>query len=59
LNIPKLFSQAAKCKLLEIKWWNWEVEMIKARLDDLYGEPAAFVKKYLKGTRQIQAPFST
>lgn len=34
--------------LMEIKWWSWDPDTIRARLDDIYGEPEAFVKKYLK-----------
>ena len=34
--------------LMQIKWWSWDPETIRARLDDIYGEPEVFVKKYLK-----------
>ena len=33
-------------KLLQIKWWDWDVSLIKERIDD-FNDANAFVKKYL------------
>jgi acetyltransferase-like isoleucine patch superfamily enzyme len=35
-------------KLLEIKWWDWELSVIIDRQDDFYGDVEVFVKKYAK-----------
>ncbi len=33
-------------KLLQIKWWDWDDDLIKERMGDFYLDAEAFVKKY-------------
>jgi acetyltransferase-like isoleucine patch superfamily enzyme len=41
------FDQKIIKALMEIRWWSWDIETILKRLDDIYGDPAAFIKKYI------------
>ena len=42
------FSQEIIDSLLRIQWWNWDVEQIKSRQSDFYGDIESFVNKYLE-----------
>jgi acetyltransferase-like isoleucine patch superfamily enzyme len=33
-------------KLLVIKWWDWDIELIENRLSDFYSDPKLFINKY-------------
>lgn len=42
------FTEGAVTRLLEIKWWDWKDEEVRARVDDFYLPIADFVKKYYR-----------
>lgn len=46
--IKQRFSEVAVRKLMEIKWWDWSYEIIKARLNDFYLPIDEFTDKYYK-----------
>jgi acetyltransferase-like isoleucine patch superfamily enzyme len=41
------FSSETIEKLLQIKWWNWEIKKIKQHCADFYAAPETFVKKHI------------
>lgn len=54
-EIRRRFNPEIKEKLQQIAWWDWDVEDIKARLEDFYLPIEAFVEKYTsKGLIQEQ-----
>lgn len=45
-KINQRFDDDIIRELLQIKWWDWEESLIRKRIDDFYGNPSEFVKKY-------------
>jgi acetyltransferase-like isoleucine patch superfamily enzyme len=39
------FSKETISALLEIKWWDWDDEIVSKRIDDFYLDVSAFIKK--------------
>ena len=39
--IRKRFSEATISKLLQLKWWNWEIEKITQNIEKLTSHPEA------------------
>jgi len=44
IEIKKRFSEAKIEKLLELKWWNWDIEKITANVQNLTGENIDLLK---------------
>jgi acetyltransferase-like isoleucine patch superfamily enzyme len=44
------FAKDIISKLLEIKWWNWDGNIIKDRISD-FSDPNMFVNKYYRATQ--------
>ena len=42
------FSEEKIIRLLGIKWWDWEIDFIKANLDEFYMDVDAFIEKFSK-----------
>ena len=42
----KRFDDELIEQLLQIKWWNWDEELIRSRIKDFYEDPSAFANKY-------------
>jgi chloramphenicol O-acetyltransferase type B len=39
-------------RLLEIAWWNWDIEKIAANVSIFYGDIDAFIKKFAQSNRE-------
>lgn len=44
--LRKRFSDEQIAKLLQIKWWDWDTEVVKSRIHDFHLDIAEFVEKY-------------
>jgi len=44
-EIKKRFSEEQIAHLLEVKWWNWEIEQITAQVGNLTGRDFGFLSK--------------